>query len=54
MITPSVMSYYVPRYDLALIIISVIVLAVFLLRLYFIKKNTNNIKEKRVFAFFIF
>ena len=52
MITPSVMTYYVPRYDLCLIIISIIVLATFLLRLYFVKKNNKNTREKRVFAVF--
>ncbi len=51
-LTPSVMTYYVPRYDLELIIISIIVVVTFFLRLYFIKKKNDNIKVKRIFAIF--
>ncbi len=51
-LTPSVMKYYVPRYNLILLIICIVIVSVFLLRLYYIKKKSKSIKEKRIFIFF--
>ena len=51
-LTPSVMKYYVPRYDVILLISFIIIILIFILRLYFIRKNSKNVKEKKRFIFF--